>query len=120
MKDPPPQSANRALSFRLIREVLGRLGWRYKLYVPLIALISAVFLLPPRLLQFFTGETQSLADTNADEFVEMFVVFGILIAVCLWLAIFLTGMLREWLRLTISVGLRRDSLKALHPSVEYR
>lgn len=104
----------RALSFRLIREVLGKLGWCYKLYIPALALISMIFLLPPRLLQFFTAETQGIGETSATEFVRMLVFFGIAVALCLWVAVFLTGVLREWFRLTISVGLRRDSLDALH------
>ena len=104
----------RALSFRLIREALGALGWRYKIYVPAIALISMVFLLPPRFLQFFTGQAQGISDTRGDEFVKMLVIFGLCIAACLWLAIFLTGVIREWFRLTIGIGLRRDALRALH------
>ena len=104
----------RALSFRLIREAVGKLGWRYRVYVPALAVISLVFLLPPRFLQFFTGETQSIAETSGDEFVKLLVIFGLAVAVCLWVGIFLTGILREWFRLTISVGLRRDSLRALH------
>ena len=104
----------RALSLRLVREALGRLGWRYKLCIPLIAALSAVFLLPPWLLQFFTLGAQDLVQTNAAEFVRLLVVYGVAIATCLWLAIFLTGTLREWLRLKISIGLRRDTLLALH------
>jgi len=109
-----PSSTQRSHALRLIREVLGRLGWRYKIYVPAVALVSMVFLLPPRLLQFFTGETQGLGESSGSDFVRTLVIFGALIAICLWGAIFLTGLMREWLRLTISVGLRRDSLKALH------
>ena len=69
----------RALSFRLIREALGALGWRYKVYVPAIAMASMVFLLPPKFLQFFTGESQRLADTRGDEFVQSLVIFGLFI-----------------------------------------
>lgn len=114
MNESLPPSKQRALSLRLIREVLGELGWRYKLYIPLLAAISTVFLLPPRLLQFFTAETQSIGETSGSDFVRLLVIFGIAVAICLWIVIFLTGVLREWLRLKISVALRRDSLKALH------
>ena len=114
VNEPPPAPMHHAQSFRLIREALARLGWRYKLCIPLLALLSTVFLLPPRLLQFFTGGAQNLGATPADEFVRMLVIFGIAVALCLWLTIFLTGMIQEWLRLKISVVLRRDSLEALH------
>ena len=82
--------------------------------MPAIALISVVFLLPPRLLQFFTGETQGIGEMGGEEFVRLFAIFGLLVALCLWIAIFLSGVLSEWIRLTISIGLRRESLKALH------
>ena len=104
----------RALSLRLIGEALAQLGWRYKVYVPLLALLSVVFLLPPRLLQFFTEETQGISEASGSELVRALVIFGMLIAACLWAAIFLGGILREWFRLKISVWLRRDALAALH------
>lgn len=103
-----------AESVRLVREVLAKLGWRYRFCILSLALLSLVFLLPPKLLQFFAGETQSLRATPADEFVRLLIFFGVAIALCLWLTIFLTGVIQEWLRLTISIGLRRDSLEALH------
>ncbi len=99
--------------FRLIREVTTRLGWRYKLWIPAAVALSSIFLLPPRLLQFFTEEIETLSEINAQRFLVLLAVFGGAIAVCLWITIFLTGILREWLRLTISNDLRRDSVKAL-------
>lgn len=98
----------------MIREVLTGLGWKYKAYIPAVIGISMIFLLPPRFLQFFTEGTESLSQTNGAEFVKMLVLFGLAVAVCLWVAIFLTGILREWLRLTVSMGLRRDVVNALH------
>ncbi|NNE94101.1 MAG: ABC transporter ATP-binding protein [Verrucomicrobiales bacterium] len=122
---PPPDSSTlppgfgpdparmRKYCFRLIREVTGRLGWRYKLWIPAAVLLSAVFLLPPRLLQFFTGGSQKLGEATAGDFLRNLVTFGAAIALCLWLSIFLTGVLREWLRLTISNDLRRDAVQSL-------
>jgi ABC-type multidrug transport system fused ATPase/permease subunit len=107
-------SNNKQRCLRLIREVLGNLGWRYKVYVPMVIGISMVFLLPPRFLQFFTAGTDTLSQVNGESFVKTLVLFGVAVALCLWLAIFLTGLLREWLRLTVSMGLRRDAVNALH------
>ncbi len=104
----------RHLCFRLIRGVFRGLGWRYKVYVPATVALSAIFLLPPRFLQFFTSGSEGLGDITGDRFVFMLAVFGISVAGCLWLAIFLSGLLREWLRLEVSTGLRSDVLSALH------
>ena len=97
-----------------MQEVLNRLGWRYKLYVPAVMAISAIFLLPPKLLQFFAGGATSLASIDAEQFVLLLGVFGCAVAFCLWIAIFLNNLAGEWLRLTVSIGLRRDSVQALH------
>ena len=112
-QNPDPDDARR-LSLRLIREVLANLGWRYKAYVPLVIGLSTIFLLPPRFLQFFTAGTEGISDISGADFLRLLVVFGIAVALCLWLAIFFTGLLREWLRLTVSNGLRRDVVNSLH------
>ena len=116
MIDEPPVDLREARRncFRLVREVSGRLGWRYKLYIPLTVLLSSVFLLPPRFLQFFAESSNSLDEIPGDRFLTMIVSFGIGVAVCMWFAVFANGVLREWLRLTISIGLREDSLNSLH------
>ncbi len=117
---PPPDDAARdspaprQLCLRLVREVLRRLGWRYKLYVPALIALSAIFLLPPRFLQFFTAGSESLASVSGERFVFLLAVFGGSVAVCLWLAVFLSGLAGEWLRLKVSIGLRRDAVRALH------
>lgn len=104
----------RGYSFRLIRDLLRSLGWRYRWYLPASLLISALFLLPPRLLQFFTEESRTLNETNAREFLTQFLVFGLSVAVALWLSIFLSSLLGEWLRLAISMRLREKVLGSVH------
>lgn len=102
--------------FRLIREVTGRLGWRFKLWIPTAMVLSLVFLLPQWFLQYFTQHSQgnrTLAETEVKQFLTLLLVFGASIAACQWFAIFLGGVLREWLRLTVSVGLRRDAVTSL-------
>ena len=111
---PPDLSLGRRYGFRLIREVTKRLGWKYKLWIPASVLLSSIFLLPPRLLQFFTEGAETVSEANAEEFIKSLVLFGVAIAACLWVAIFLTGVLREWLRLTVSNDLRRGAVHALN------
>ena len=106
-------AASRRHSLRLVREITGRLGWRYKLWIPAAVLLSAVHLLPPRFLQFFTEGTQRLAETPATDFLRMLVIFGLIVGVVQWVAMLIDGILSEWLRLVVSIGLKRDAVHAL-------
>jgi len=99
--------------FRLIREVTGKLGWKYKAWIPAAILLSAVHLLPQRFLQFFTEGAQTLEETGASEFLTLLVIFGIAVGVCQWIALVLDSILSEWLRLTVSIGLKRDAVESL-------
>jgi len=114
---PPPNQPDpkemRRHCFRMIREITGDLGWKYKLWIPTAMILSSVFLLPQWYLQYFTVSTQRFADTPANVFVKWLVIYGAIIAATLWLALFLSGVLREWLRLTVSVRLRRDAVTSL-------
>lgn len=109
---PDPRESRR-YCFRLIREVTAQHGWKYKLWIPAAVVLSSVFLLPPRLMQYFTEGTQKLSEIDGATFLHMLAIFGVAIAACLWLAIFLTGILSEWLRLTISIGLKNDAVQGL-------
>jgi len=108
-----PQELRRH-SLQLMRDLLRDLGWRYHWYLPAYLLISTLFLLPPRLLQFFTGESQTLSEINAREFLTQFLIFGAGVALAMWLSIFLSSLLGEWLRLAISIRLRKKVLHSLH------
>lgn len=116
---PPPMPDRREMRrhcFRLIREVTGRLGWKFKLWIPTAMVLSLVFLLPQWYLQYFTKHSQNgprLSETTVEQFLTLLIVFGASIAACQWIAIFLSGVLREWLRLTVSVELRRDAVTSL-------
>lgn len=99
--------------FRLIREITGRLGWKYKLWIPAAILLSAVHLLPQRFLQYFTEGSQRLAETGAEDFIRLLVIFGIAIGVVQWIGLVLDSILSEWLRLTVSIGLKRDAVEGL-------
>lgn len=99
--------------FRLIREVIGKLGWKYKLWVPAAMLLSAVHLLPPRFLLFFTERTQALSETGADDFIKMLLIFGVAIGICQWLALVFDSILSEWLRLTVSIRMKQDAVESL-------
>ncbi|MCP5550169.1 MAG: ABC transporter ATP-binding protein [Akkermansiaceae bacterium] len=112
--DAEPSTAGRRSCLRLIRETGRDLGWRYPAFVPVAALLSAVFLLPPRLLQFFADAARAPGDLPADRFVFLLAVFGLAIAAACWVSAYLGGLLREWLRLRIGVRLRADALRGIH------
>ncbi len=109
----PDLRETRRHSLRLIREITGRLGWKYKLWIPAAILLSGVHLLPPRFLQFFTEGTQTLAETPATDFLKLLVFFGLAVGVVQWIGIVLDGILSEWLRLIVSIGLKRDAVHSL-------
>ena len=100
-------------SFKLLREATRDLGWKYRLWIPVSVLLASVFLLPPRLFQFFTENITRISDIDGESFLRQLVVFGLLIAACLWIGIFLGGVLAEWLRLVISVNLRKAALGSM-------
>ena len=116
---PPPPGFDidpkemRQHCFRLIREVMGRLGWRYKLWIPAAMLLSAIHLLPPRFLLFFTEGSQNLSETGADDFIKMLLVFGVAVGVCQWIALVFDSILSEWLRLVVSIRMKRDAVESL-------
>ena len=109
-----PQTPRHRLALILLRSTIRQLGWRYGLYVLTVIVLSAVFLLPPRFLQYFTESTERLERLPASTFLSLLAGFGIAVAAALWLSTFLGGILREWLRLKVSLNLRRDSLRAMH------
>ena len=109
-----PSAETRKHSFRLIRECISGLGWRYKVYAIGFIAMSLVFLLPPLLLEYFTKGVTDLQALAAVDFIRDLVIFGVIIAVCQWVGIFVGSYLSEWLRLTVSIGLRRKVLSSLH------
>ncbi|MEM9281418.1 MAG: ABC transporter ATP-binding protein [Verrucomicrobiota bacterium] len=116
---PPPHpdldpGEMRKHCFRLIHEVTSALGWRYRLWIPAAVGISAVHLLPQRFLQFFTEESVLLSETPASDFMRWLVLFGVAIALCLWIANVLEGILSEWFRLTVSIALRKSAVESLN------
>ncbi|MCB1230545.1 MAG: ABC transporter ATP-binding protein [Verrucomicrobiae bacterium] len=101
-------------AIQLLKLLTRDLGWPYRLYIPAVIALSAAFLLPPRFLQYFTESADGLNEMSASQFLTTLSVFGVLVAAALWLSTFLGGLLREWLRLRVSVDLRRRSLAAMH------
>ena len=118
MEGPPPgfdldPREMRKHCFKLIREAIGSLGWKYKLWIPAAMLLSAVHLLPPRFLLFFTERTQALSETGADDFIKMLLIFGVAVGVCQWIALVFDSILSEWLRLTVSIRMKQDAVESL-------
>ncbi|MEM7013385.1 MAG: ABC transporter ATP-binding protein, partial [Verrucomicrobiota bacterium] len=101
-------------SLNLLRDLIRELGWRYRVYIPAYILVSAAFLLPPQLLKNFTEQAQKLTETAANDFLVILAVFGAGIAVALWLSIYFSSWAGEWLRLTVTINLRRRLLHSLH------
>ena len=104
----------RGYCFKLIKEITGKLGWKYKLWIPAAVLLSTVQLLPQRFLQYFTEGIQTLAETPADDFLKILVLFGLTVAVSQWIALVIDSILGEWLRLTVSIGLKKDAVVSLN------
>lgn len=101
-------------SLKLLAQLIRELGWRYRVYIPAYILVSAAFLLPPQLLKTFTAHAQGLSETTANDFLVLLGFFGAGIAVALWLSIYFSSWAGEWLRLTVTINLRRRLLGALH------
>lgn len=113
-KDEKKKFSRPQQALRLLRKLTRDLGWTYRLYIPAVIALSAAFLLPPRFLQFFTESADGLDQLSAEKFLVLLGGFGIAVAAALWLSTYLGGLLREWLRLRVSVDLRRRSLAAMH------
>jgi len=111
--EPISGAYHRGHALGLLRGLLRDLGWRYRVYLPLYVLLSAVFLLPPQLLKFFTREIHRLSETSSSVLLSQLAIFGALIAVCLWLGLFLSSLLGEWLRLHLTILLRSSTLESV-------
>lgn len=109
----PDPGAMRRHALRLLRELTGRLGWKYRLWIPAAVVLSAVHLLPPRFLQFFTEGTQTLTNTPAPDFLRLLLIFGLAVGVIQWIGMVLDGILGEWLRLVVGIALKRDAVHSL-------
>ena len=72
-----PSAETRRHSFRLIRDCITGLGWRYKVYATGFILMSLVFMLPPLLLQNFTKGITDLQTLSAADFVRNLALFGV-------------------------------------------
>ncbi|MFT5467791.1 MAG: ABC-type multidrug transport system fused ATPase/permease subunit [Verrucomicrobiales bacterium] len=101
-------------SLKLLGQLIRELGWRYRVYIPAYILVSAAFLMPPQLLKIFTAQAQGLTETTASDFLFVLGIFGGGIAVALWLSIYFSSWAGEWLRLTVTINLRRRLLGSLH------
>ena len=112
---PPQKTSDRTRrSLALLRSLTRDLGWRYALYLPGAIGLSAIFLLPPRFLQFFTENADRIDEVSARNLLTIMALFGLGVALALWISTFLGGLLREWLRLRVGLQLRRRSLNAIH------
>ncbi|MEM1296494.1 MAG: ABC transporter ATP-binding protein [Verrucomicrobiota bacterium] len=105
---------DRQLSFRMLRDLIAEFGWRYRAYLPTYILISAIYLLPPEFLRFFTEAATGLEELSASRFLSLLIIFGIGIAICLWVSVYLSSLLGEWLRLSLSMKLRHRVMNGLH------
>ncbi|MDF1753022.1 MAG: ABC transporter ATP-binding protein [Verrucomicrobiales bacterium] len=100
-------------SLQLLQESTRDLGWKFKLWIPASMLLASVFLLPPYFLKYFTENLTTLNEVNGSEFGRLLIFYGVIIAICLWVGFFLSGVLAEWLRIQISINLRNDALASL-------
>ncbi|MDF1816333.1 MAG: ABC transporter ATP-binding protein, partial [Verrucomicrobiales bacterium] len=76
-------------------------------------LLASVFLLPPYFLKYFTETVTRIDEVSGRSFLQELIIFGVIISICLWVGLFLSGVLAEWLRIQISINLRNDALASL-------
>jgi len=104
----------RRLALRLLRESLAALNFRFGLFFLGTVAMALITLLPPQLFLYFTEGARTLETLRADHFLRQLLIFGSVIAICLFVAAFADSLLREWLRLHAEAELRRKIMRRIH------
>ena len=80
------ETTRQGQALRLLKEAFISLQWRYGLFVFAVILFGLASLLPPQLYRYFTVAVTSLRQTDAQEFLIQFAIFGCLVALGLLIA----------------------------------
>lgn len=102
---------------KLIWVEIRQQGWRYSAYMLVIALSGLVSILPPKLYSFFLENIsgpQGMTEISAQVFLEQLVVFGIVIAVVMFVSNVVRVVYEEWICLRIEGSLRRRFMSLVH------
>jgi len=109
---PSPFSSKVAIRF--CRLVLADLKREYAIFALSAVFFSVISLLPPQLMHYFSKHLPGLTEGSVDPLLKQLAIFGMVIAVCMTLAIIVKLMVKEWLQLRLEVHLRRSLLVRLH------
>ncbi|MBI4405307.1 MAG: ABC transporter ATP-binding protein [Deltaproteobacteria bacterium] len=101
-------------SLRLVRDLIRSLGSQYWFFFLLTIIFGLVSLLPAQFFRFFTESAYVLTPASLEPFIIRLALFGMGVALALWLSSFGTSFCQEWLRLKLGAELRRRALHSLH------
>lgn len=102
-------------AIRILKETIRSLGWRYALFVAAILLFATASLLPAQLLKFFAAALYG-PSFSFESVARALLLFGLTIAVVLWISRLGSILCQEWLRVTVESKLRMRILDSLHAS----
>jgi len=106
--------SKRAGAVRLFWETILSLGWHCPLFIAATLVFALVSLLPATLFHYFAPNVATLSELSAERFITLLVLFGILVALALFVSSVLAAICQEWLQVRIEVELRRKVLRAFH------
>lgn len=98
----------------LLRTVAGDLRCCYIIFFLATLVFSASSFLLPQYFLFFTENAAKISEISFDEFINRFVLFGIAIAIILFLTTLGSNYMREWFQLKVERHLRSKVLARLH------
>lgn len=98
-------------AWRLLKESIGSLGWRYYAFAAAVLVFALFSLLPAQLLKYFTAH---LLQNDVPSFVTTLITFGAVVAAALWTSRAGSALCQEWLRITLESKLRMRILETLH------
>lgn len=98
----------------LLRTVAGELRCCYIIFFLATLVFSASSFLLPQYFLFFTENAAKISEISFDKFLNRFVLFGIAIAIILFLTTLGSNYMREWFQLKVERYLRAKVLTRLH------
>jgi len=106
---PAKETVNKKLALRLLKDCITSMRGKYFICFLVIIIVAGVMLAPPQLYRLFFQSMES----NSSFELKKLLAFGVLIALCTFMATALSIYTREWLRCEIESSLRKRVLAAL-------
>lgn len=101
----------------LIWEEVRKQGWRFLVYFVVIACAGAFTVIPPKFYGYFSenvGSMQTLSEASASDFFYKLCLYGLVIALGLFISNFLRAVSEEWISLRIEASLRCRFMSFMH------